>query len=251
MYLSYRFFKYMVVTVCGIFLAITTVVADESKESVIVEKTVTPEKNRDPEEQLSNSKIEQEELRRLMNFTLVGTVLSDAGKSIAIIEDNWSNEQKFYRLNDLIRGIRLTEIYKDRVVLMKNGVALDLMLNGGTNRSNDVPMEHESSWPRTELWVLEEIIRLEEFSLPVTQQEDGGFRVDYAEKDGLLDKLGLKTGTVINTFNTSIPKTGSSFSDAISQALSFSKDTLRLELEHNGKPEVVYIEVIDSSEKHE
>ena len=266
MFLSKVDYRCAAVMICGIFLTINTVAADGTEESVVAEQTVKSEINRVAEVQLSKHQVEQQKLRELMNFTLVGTVLSDAGKSIAIIEENRTNEQKFYRMGDLVRGGRITKILKDRIVLTKNGIDIELRLNGGTSRGTGTTMIPESSgdletgqdstmsaetivegshFPKIERKALEELSQLPKFSLPVTQQQNGGFHIDSAEKDGPLWKLGLKPGDVIVSFNARVPDVGSSFSNAVAQALSQNEGVLRLEVENDGKPDVLYLEIDD------
>ena len=270
MFLSNAINRCAAVMICGMFLAITTVVADGTEESVVVEQTVKREQNRAPEEQLSKGKVEQEKLRKLMNFTLVGTVLSDAGKSVAIIEENRTNEQKFYRMGDLIRGVHITKILKDRIILTKDNIDIQLRMNSGTGRGTGTvkiekgfiepasPVsaepakaeEYDSGFPKIERAILDSIIHAEDFTIPVTTLDDGRFRVDVVKPDSAFSKLGFRSGDVV-AFGVQIQDKGVSSSKAFAQGLQqrFGENILRMEVEHDGKMEMLYIEIEDSTEK--
>ena len=250
-------------------------VAPETLDSE--EAAVEPES--DPQEgKLSeNDKINAARLKKLLNITLVGIVLSDAGKSVAIIEDNRSDEQKFYRPNDWIRGGRIIKILKDRVVILKNGVDIELRINSGTNRGKVVPIaeksydnteniqiaspdskmaeveEHNTGFPKVERKLLESIANAVDFSIPVTTLDDGRFRVDNVQPDSALFKLGLRNGDVISRVNALVQDKDVSFSQAVAQGLeqNLGKNIIRLEIERDGDLGAVYFEIEDSSEKQD
>ena len=256
MFISNVISRYIAVIICGMFLVTTPVLADEA------------------DKQLPKDKIEQEKLRKLMNFTLVGTVLSDAGKSVAIMEDNKTNEQKFYRMGGSIRGGRITKIQKDRVVITKDGVKIVLRLNGGTSRGGGVAMveerysdvdnnlevastktdkveKYDNGFPKIKREDLESIINAKEISLPVTMLDDGRLLIDDVQPDSLLAKLGLGIGDIIISYNTQ-PDVVVSSSEAFAQVLQqeFGEDLLRINVEHqDGKPDVLYIGIDDSTEE--
>jgi type II secretory pathway component PulC len=286
MYLGYRFFKYLVVIVFGMFLVTATVVADGTKEPVVVgqivktegnkEETIPPVSDQQKKKLSENDKIILERLKEIFDVTLVGAIISNTGKPVVIIEDNRSKIQKFYRQGDMIRGGRITEIYKDRVVLIKDGVELDLKLNSGASRRSGAPIiekrysdmdntvdakpgstepakveEYDSGFlPNIKREDLESIISAKEFSLPVTMLDDGGFRIDDVQPGGIFNKMGLGVGDVILSFNSQMPDTGSSFSDAIAQALPEGSgvNTLRIVVEdQDGNSDVLYLGIDDSS----
>lgn len=281
MYLSYMACSYTVVTVCMMLSVATTALADGADGSVIVEQTIKPERNKETaikstsdtqtEKMSENEKIIMAKLKKLFNFTLVGTVLSDTGKPVAIIEDNRINEQKFYRLNDWIRGGRIIKIMKDKVVLTKDGVDVEVKLNTGASRGKGAPViekrdssmdnnvnaagtksakveEYDSGFPKIELNDLEELSHAPEFSLPVTPLDSGGVKVDAVPADGLLNTLGLETGDIVLNINGW--KTGAdvSFSEAVAGALQQvdGKTVLRIELKDK---DPLYLEVDDSSDE--
>ena len=249
---------------------IATVPADGADESMVVEQAVSPEENKDPERQLSKDKVAQDKLRKLMNFTLVGTVLSGSGKSVAIIEDNRTSEQKFYRMGDLIRGGHIVEIAKDKVVLIKDGVELELKLNSGTNRGKMAPIAennydqvenaeipspdsepaivYDNGFPKIEREVLDSLIHADDYTIPVTALSDGRFRVDDVKPDSALSKLGFRSGDMVS-FGGEIKNKEVSSSKAFAQGLQqrFGENMLRMEVEHNGEMEMLYVEIEDSS----
>ena len=268
MFLSNLVCRYMAVMSCGMFLVITATVADESKESVAIERTERSVENMEAGSQLAKNKAEMVSLRKLLNFTLVGIVLSDTGKSVAIFEDNTTNKQMFHRLDDNVRGMLLTEILEDRVVLTKDSIEIEFRMNSGTSRDTGTTMveKHDSNTetgegstmsdqtdkydihlPRIELKVLDELSKMHKFELPVTQLDNGSFRIDSVKKDGPLWKLGFQPGDVIISFNARVPEKGTSIPEAVVQSLSDSDEVLRLEVEQSGKMDVVYLEIDDSS----
>jgi type II secretory pathway component PulC len=272
MFLSNVFFRYTAVALCSMFLVTTTVVADGTGEAVVVEQTVTPEKNRETEVQLSNDRIEQQELRKLMNLTLVGTVLSDSGKPVAIIEDKGTNSQRFYRLDEWIKGGRITKILRDRIVLVKNGIEIEMKLNSGTRRSSVSPAianrdtdtenivsirpspaettnvsNNVTGFDKIEKKDLKALSKLKKFDVPVALLRDGRMQIGVIEPEGTLSKIGLRHGDIIISINAQIPGNDISFPEAVNLALAEDGNTLRIELERNEKFEVVYLDIDDSS----
>ncbi len=58
---------------------------------------------------------------------LFGTIILKENKS-AILEDPESKTTKMYRINDLIAGYRLSEIYENKIVLSRNGDTVEVRL---------------------------------------------------------------------------------------------------------------------------
>jgi hypothetical protein len=275
MYLSNRVFKYVAVSVCVMFPVITTVIADVADVYVEVEQTVKPEDNREAEDQLSKNNAERARLRTLLNFTLVGTVLSNAGKPIAILEDSRSSKQKFYRLDDRLMGMHITKILKDRVMLTKDGIEIEIRLNSGTSReakaartekynpgtdaykSSTKPASveelHNNGIYQVPLETLKHLSRPQEFELPEMPRYDKGFYIDSdVLEGGILGMLGLQAGDVILAVSSRVPVAGSLFSEEISQLLqqeeqveSGGKDVIRLDVERGKGVEVLYLEIQD------
>ena len=281
MYLSNIVCRYMFVVICAIILVLTTVLADRAAESSGVKQVVKQEGNKavavpstsDPQPEMTseNDKFIIEKLKKMFNVTLVGTVISDTGKPVAIIEDNRSKVQKFYRLGDMIKGGRITGIYKDRFMLIKNGVEIELKLNSGTSHDkmgyiageDDNHLEaatvgqisktaevevFDSGFPKIQRAILDSIIHAENFTIPVTILDDGRFLVDDVQPDSVLSKLGFRSGDVV-AFGVLIQDKGVSSSKAFAQGLQqrFGENILRMEVEHDGKMEMLYIEIEDSS----
>jgi len=265
MYLSDIVCRYTVVAVCVMLPFITTALAEVTDESEEVEQTVKPDVQ--TEKVSENEKIIMAKLKERFNFTLVGTVLSDIGKPVAIIEDNRTDEQKFYRLNDWIMGGRIIKIIKDKVVLTKDGVDFEVKLNNGKSRGTGAPVnekrasgmdndidsagtktakveESDSGFPAIELKALEDLLQAPKFSLPLTPLDGGGLKVDAVPADGLLSTLGLKTGDVILNLNGWKTGAGTSFSDAVAGVLQQveGKTLLRIELEDK---DALYLEIDD------
>lgn len=274
MFNSYVVYRYSV-AMCLIYLIFVSidviasdapVVSETTKEHVGIKEADAQTESDQQEGMLSeNDKRTMEKLKSVFNCTLVGTVISDAGKPVAIIEDNRSKVQKFYRQGDWIKGGRITEIVKDRVVIIKDGVAVELSLDSGSSRGTGVNIVEnfdteaislvsakttieasDVGIPKINREDLESIINAKEFDLPITMLDGGRLRIDDVPSNSNLNKLGLGVGDVIHTHNDQ--HAGVSSGEAFAQVLQqeFGENILRLEVEHqDGKPDVLYIEIDD------
>lgn len=283
MFLSNMIFRYTAVVICMMFLVIATVLADRTDESAVVEQTIKHEKNKktavtstsDPQsaKTTENDKNLTAKLKKLFRFTLVGTVLSDTGKSVAIIEDNRTKEQKFYRLDDRIWGGHIVSIQKDRIVLAKDGVDFEVKLDSGTSRgtgavnidkgfiepaspvsTEPVKVEkYDSGFPKIERKVLNDLIKTPKLELPVKSLDNGKFNVGFVLPGGVLAQLGLRARDIIVTVNAKQADAGTSFPEAIANALNDNDNDnfLRLELDRDDDMDVLYFEIVNSSGKLE
>ena len=177
-----------------------------------------------------------------LNFVLVGTVLSDEGKSVAIFEDNKTNSQKFHRLGDTIEGGRITKILKDRVILTENNVKVELKIGYGTgNGQSQTDYNGEDDTITTHiLKPLTGNTDLSELEVNVSQIYEGGAEVLEVEEDGLLSKLGLRSGDIIRNINHRETNDDLSFSEVVAQDIENGQEQLRLELERDGEKKVIY-----------
>ena len=275
MFLSNVVYRCTAVIICGMFLVIATGVAAGKDESAVVEQTVKIDENSDTEEQLAKDSAKRERLRKLLNITLVGTVLSNTGKPVAIFEDSRSSKQKFYRLNDRLMDMHITEILKDRVMLTKGGVEIEIRLNSGTNRgakpvkSRVYDTGIDSSKSSTIVASVEElnnegiykitsetIKRLgspQGFEFTAIPLYDNGFHIDDSVlKNSILGKLGLQAGDVIFAVNSRVPEPNSFLTDEFSQILdeevqveTDGQDAIRIDVERGNKVKVIYLVIQD------
>lgn len=183
-----------------------------------------------------------------VNLVLVGTVLSDAGKSVAIFEDSRTNAQQFHELGDEMEYGRITKILKDKVFLVKNGDEVELKIgfgSGGGSFVEDHSQANESggidqSMTTNVMKPFTRDVDLSELEVNVSQIYEGGAEVLDVEEDGLLSKLGLQPGDIIRNINLRETDADLSFSEAISQDIESGKEQLRLELERNGEKKIIY-----------
>ncbi|MBT6048505.1 MAG: hypothetical protein HOG49_17015 [Candidatus Scalindua sp.] len=166
-----------------------------------------------------------------MNFILVGTVMSDEGKSVAIFEDNQTNAQQFHRLGDTIEGGRITKILKDRVFLTEDDIEVELKIGYGTGSSYSYEGD-DGKWATNTIKPLTVDDDLSELEFNVLQVGEGGAEILEVQDDGLLSKLGLRPGDIIYNVNHRETNSGLSFSKAVSQDIeNGTEQQLRLEFE--------------------
>jgi type II secretory pathway component PulC len=78
---------------------------------------------------VSSNDEDEEGTTSFEGFELVGTVLSDDDRSLALIRKGGAQgEVKAYHLRDSIDGMELQEIYYDKIILSKNGKEIVLLL---------------------------------------------------------------------------------------------------------------------------
>jgi type II secretory pathway component PulC len=173
-----------------------------------------------------------------VDFVLVGTVMSDEGKSIAIFEDNKTHAQRFHKLGDTIEGIRITKILKDRVFLTENDVEVELEIGYGTGSTHT----YEGGNSRESLTSDDDLSELE---YNVSQLYEDGVEIIEVEEGGTLSKLGLQPGDIVRDVNGSGINADLSFIKAVS--LDFERHEgqlldgmLRLEIVRNGEEKALY-----------
>jgi type II secretory pathway component PulC len=72
-------------------------------------------------------------------FLLVGVIMSEAGESMAILEDPRTHEQELHPLGAQIGGVHLTRILRDRVILTSEGIAVEVRLAGSPPAARSRP----------------------------------------------------------------------------------------------------------------
>ena len=182
-----------------------------------------------------------------VKLVLVGTVLSGAGKSIAIFEDNKTNAQQFHRLGDTIEDGRIIKILKDRVFLSKNDVEVELKIGygiGSTFVQDQTQVDDnvgvDQSVTTNMLQPMTGDTDMSELDINVSQIYEGGAEVLDIEEDGILSKLGLRPGDIIRNINHRNTDADLSFSEAVVQDIRSGNNMLRLELERDGEEKVIY-----------
>ena len=240
MNISNKFCRYTVATICGTcFLVIMSMFG-------VTDKHVEAVENQIPGAVINKESV-QSTINANVNLVLVGTVLSDAGKSVAIFEDNKTNSQQFHRLGDTIEGGRITMILKDRVFLTKDDVEVELKIGYGTGGTfvQDQGQSYDSGGDdqlitTNTLKPLAGDEDLSELENNVTQIYEGGAEVIEVEEDGLLSKLGLRPGDIIRHVNSHMPDLDLSFSEAVAQDIKNGEGQLRLEMERDGEKKIIY-----------
>ena len=169
---------------------------------------------------------------------LVGTILQDATRPGAIIEDRRAKTQQLYRLGDRVGGGRLTKILDDRVILMFQGAELELRL--GSTASSQAPAQPSAApeFPSLERHALLRLSGAPGLDRQVQPVGDKGVQVRDAPAGGLLETLGVRKGDIIRTINGSVPGASLPVSEAIEPAL--RTRMLRLHVERADGTHAVY-----------
>ncbi len=240
MNISNKLCRYTVTTVWGMcFLVIISMFG-------LIGKHVEAVENQTPEAVINKESV-QSTTNANVNLLLVGTVLSDAGKSVAIFEDNKTNAQQFHRLGDTIEGGRIMKILKDRVFLTKDDVEVELKIGYGTGSTFGYEGGSGSYQAKQETLrdTLERLSRAPELIPQPEQPDDEGFHVGEFSGNDLLGKLGLQTGDIIRDINGLVPGAGLSLKEAVTQVLKDDDELLQIGVEREG-----YMEVIQHQIQH-
>jgi type II secretion system protein C len=185
-----------------------------------------------------------------LDLLLLGTVLHDAGKPIAIIQVGKTGEQDLYRIGDVVASGRLTKILHDRVTLTFAETEVELDLAGGgaaaaaTSATGGVqpPLRQtEQGFWRVERKNIDQLSRAPELIKQVTSLGAEGVRVDKVQTDDLFHKLGLQQGDIILSINARVPGSDVSMKQAIAH-MGMSEPMLRLEIKRQGQMDVLYYE---------
>ena len=187
-----------------------------------------------------------------LDLVLLGTVLHDPGKPMAIIQDGETGEQKLYWLGDVVEGGRLTKILRDSVTLTFAENEVELGLTGGargtpataatvTGLVQPPLSQTDGAFWRVERHTLHDLSRARELSAHVTSLGVRGVRVDKVQADGFFHKLGLQQGDIIHNINGRVPGAELSLQQAIEQK-EMGETMLRLEIDRQGRMNFLYYE---------
>ena len=148
-----------------------------------------------------------------LKLTLKGTVVGSPERSFAVIEDGRLHTQNLYHIDDTISsGVTLSAIYKDRVVINRNGrKELLLMFQETPDKGTSArpgPRVRAEAPRRVERKEIEEAVRdIKSLMRDVriiphfTAGERDGFTVTYVRRGSRLEELGLQKNDIIREIN--------------------------------------------------
>ncbi len=193
------------------------------------------------------------------DLILLGTVLHDAGRPMAIIQVGKAGEQGLYRLGDVVDGGRVIKIQSDSVTLTFAEIEVELQLVGGASSTSTAaalatgpvhpPLaQTEHGFWRVERETLNDLGRSSELIGDVTPLGDEGVRIDRVKANGLLHKLGLNQGDIIRSVDARMLGSGLSLQQALAQTRT-DESLLRLEIDRQGEMDVLYYQFDPSSDR--
>jgi general secretion pathway protein C len=188
-----------------------------------------------------------------LNLVLTG-VVSARENSLALIRAENQPEAPFAVGQEILSGVVLDQVYADRVVILRGGVAESLLLEGTENVPTTAPAPNPVSRapPRANNIVRQQapnkyVVQRQGLNEKMRQPQellrqslmvpnaDGGFLVREIQAGSLYEKLGLRVGDVIRTANGQPINT---LEDAVKlYQQSASLGSVNLEVVRNGAPE--------------
>ena len=204
-------------------------------------------------EQASSAGSVDSSRQKELDLVLLGTVLHDPGKPMAIIQIGKTGNQELLWLGDIVEGGRITKILRDRVTLTFEDIEIDLQLTGGARgtptavAANTGSVQPPLSRLEHGFWHikrenLDQLSSTRELIREVTLLDAGGVRIDKVQADGLFHMLGLKTGDIISNINGQVPDADLTLKQLIEQT-EMGETMLRIEIDRQGEFDVVYFEI--------
>lgn len=161
-----------------------------------------------------------------LDIKLRGTAVREGGGSFAVIEDRRSRKEDLYRIGDMILGeAKLTQIHRDRVVILRDGkkeiLELTVTEERGRKRRQDVassqtpPLVPGSGVRRlgSDRWSvsreelesaktnMSQLMTQIRIAPNFTDGKPDGFKLLSIKRGSLFDRLGLRNGDVVRHVN--------------------------------------------------
>lgn len=208
-------------------------VRPRSHYSVILDKNIfhavvkeTSGQKRPPAEKTVNVDQVKNLAKTPLDIRLRGTAVRDAGDSFAVIEDRRTRKEDLYHTGDMILGeAKLTQIFRDRVVILREGKEEVLELSVSKEVGKGGRREVASSKPqplvpgsgvqrldanrwsvsREELESakanMSQLMTQVRIAPNFTEGQPDGFKLLSIKRGSLFDRLGLRNGDVIRQIN--------------------------------------------------
>jgi len=151
-----------------------------------------------------------------LNCTLIGTMISEGGESLAVIKDNQSNREEKVAVGDMISGAKVVMILRNKVVLNFNGKD-ELLVMGIEKIRADKAADEKSAqgdvkgevldFKVSKAFVQEAVSNVGKIMTTVRVRpylKDGkpeGFRISNLQEGSLLKTMGLQNDDIIKSIN--------------------------------------------------
>lgn len=161
-----------------------------------------------------------------LDIRLRGTAVRDSGDSFAVIEDRRTRKEDLYHTGDMILGeAKLTQIFRDRVVILREGkkeiLELSVTKEAGKSGRRDVPSAEPSRlvpgsgvrklgsnrWSVSSEELESAKANMSQLMTQVriapnfTEGKPDGFKLLSIKRGSLFDRLGLRNGDVVRQIN--------------------------------------------------
>ena len=198
-----------------------------------------------------------------LRVKLIGTIVLEGGRSMAVIEDLASKEQRLFRLQDFVEAeAQLIKIVRGEVTLLRGSVQETFRLEdkSGLSASLKAGVAGTSRTPRSRVsgsqrhWVLdrqEVLAALGNIPKLMTQarvipnlDSDGrgnGFRIVSIKPSSFYQRIGLHNGDVIQRINGVEVKNPQTFMSVFAQLR--DADSISMDLVRNNKKESFMYEI--------
>lgn len=175
----------------------------------------------DEEEQIKFSEVDMmAQIDKLsltsLNLSLAGTIINEAGNSLAIIKDNENNSQDKYAVGAMIKGARVAMILRNKIVLNINGKD-ELLVMGIEKIRAEKAAEEQSQVQNANAEVVtykvsQDLIRNSINNVAQTLKlvrvkpyfKDGkpnGFKISRIKPGSIFKTMGFKDGDIIKGIN--------------------------------------------------
>jgi len=194
--------------------------------------------------------IETQVARSTLNMTLKGVAMRVPG-GCALVVAQGQPESAFCTGEEIVPGVRLYEVQRDRIVIVHDGVSelvvmKDAVVPPGALSAAPAPVVEKAGEGRqiVDRRQLEKQLRRPEFlsqALIVPNPGGGGFLVRQVQTGSLYEKLGLRQGDVIRKVNGQ-PLTSMSDVMRLYQQFGTAQRVL-VDVQRQGRTETLYYDV--------
>jgi type II secretory pathway component PulC len=146
-------------------------------------------------------------------FALLGTVVGGKKYASAIIEDKELQTQKVYKIGYSISGGVITDILREKIVILIDGKCVMFRIEGGAgSRKEHVgpKLDEGSKWITASLGDMQ--VAFDSLNQPMSKATmvprspdleigSGGFQLQNVEPGSVFQKMGFKSGDVIEEIN--------------------------------------------------
>ncbi len=138
------------------------------------------------------------------------------------------------------------EVFRHRVLVGEVRWTVRLVLPVVTDRVQPPLSQTDGVFWRVDRVTLDQLSHAPELITQVKSLGAEGVRVDKVQADGIFHKLGLQPGDIIRNINGRVPGSDLSLQQAVAQR-EMGETMLRLEIERQGRMDVLYYEFDPSS----